>query len=89
MHAPHSAADRIFDGDGFGQHAVLQMARFTQPFQAFEVRVGNYRARILDALENARRAGTKHQLLGGQRAADGGSHGIGVDIEQYAIGVRR
>ncbi len=79
----------LFDGGRFRQHAVLQAALFAQTLQPQDVGVGNHRAGLIDALENSRRAGAQHQLFRRQRAADGCRHGVGIDIEQCAVGVRR
>ena len=54
-----------------------------------EIGVGNDRARIVDRLENAGRAGAQHQLLCFQARADAGSDRVGVDVQQRAVVVRR
>ena len=45
--------------------------------------------RIVDALEDAGRAGAQDQLLGAERRADRRRHGVGIDVEQHALVVGR
>ena len=88
MHAAHAAADRRLDRRGLRQHAVLEAARFLEPLEPGEVGVGDERARVVAALEDARRARAEDQLLRAQRGTDGGGDRVGVDIEHDAGIVR-
>ena len=49
-----------------------------------EIRVGDHRSRIFDPLENTGGSGTKNELFGIERRADGRGHRIGIDVEQRA-----
>ena len=58
-------------------------------FSPAQIRIGDERARVIDAAENPGRAGAQDQLLRLQRRADGRRHGVGVDIEQRPGFIRR
>ena len=71
MHAAHAAADRVLDGLGLRQHAVGDAALLAQALQSVQVGVGDERARVGDAAEDAGRAGAQDQLLRAERRAEG------------------
>ena len=89
VHAAHAAANRKLDRLGLGQHAVGDAAGIAQARQSGQVGVGDDRRRIVNALEDAGRAGAQDQLFGAQRRADGRGHGVGVDVEQRALVIGR
>src|SRR5688500_14433687 len=89
MYAAYTAADRVFDRFRLRQHAVDDALLFAQALEAVEIGVRDDRGRIVDTLENARRARAQHEFLGRQRRTDGGGHGVRIDVEQRALVVGR
>ena len=85
----HAARERALDRGGLRQHAAPRSCPPRAAAQARDDRCTRPASAGRRALEDSRRAGGEHELLGLELGADRGRDGVGVDVEQRAVVVGR